>query len=243
MPFWVQLLLSLVTGLIDALPQLIQAAIELVLNLVTGLLKMLPKLIEAGIELVVSLIVGLVTAIPKIIEMLPQIVEAIWNGLIGVDWLDLGVQIVMGIINGLGSMVGALVDAIVDLAGAAFDGFKDFFGIKSPSKLMRSTTKHVVEGASLGVDDEAPEFAKSMVDMAKKASVKAQAAMGTVTATVATATAARTLAASQAAAAGAGGGGGTSVTQNFDITVPETDPNVLAERVGIVAERKLAGVL
>jgi phage-related protein len=183
----VQLLLALVEGLINALPQLITAAVTLVLQLVIGLITMLPKLIEAGIQLVVSLIVGLVKAIPKIIKMLPQIVSAIWDGLAKVDWLSLGAQIVMGIINGLASMGKALLDAIFKLASGAFKAFKNFFGIKSPSKLMRVAGVHVVEGAVEGVNDEGPGFGDSLVAMAASASKRAQAAMSNVSAVVSSA--------------------------------------------------------
>lgn len=173
----IQLLLSLITGLINMLPQLITAAITLVLQLVTGLLKMLPQLITAGIELVVALIVGLVKAIPQIIQMLPQIVKAIWNGLKDVDWASLGMDIVWGIIDGLASMGGAIVGAITDLASAAFDGFKDFFGIASPAKRMKQPGRDVVRGAIVGVDDEASAFGDSLVAMANEGTRRAEAAL------------------------------------------------------------------
>jgi tape measure domain-containing protein len=236
----IQLLLSLVTGLVEALPQLITAAIDLVIQLVTGLLKMLPRLIEAGITLVVSLIQGIVGAIPKIIAMLPQIIEAIWNGLISVDWLDLGVQIVQGIINGLVSMGSAVVDAIVDLASGAFEGFKDFFGIASPSKLMRRETKWVVAGSVLGIEDEAPKFTAALVGMAENASQRAQAAMGTVTAEVAA-----TAASGSRTASGAGPLGGQvpgvptkSVVMN--ITTPQTDARLQMRQWQREAEKEFA---
>ena len=218
----IQLLLSLITGLIDALPMLITAAIDLVLQLVTGLLTMLPQLIEAGIQLVVSLIVGLVEAIPQIIEMLPQIISAIWDGLMGVDWLDLGVQIVMGIINGLGSMVGALVDAIVDLAGAAFDGFKDFFGIKSPARRMMQPGRDIVRGAAAGVDQQSGDLGDSLVEMAQSAAKRAESAMGSVSATVEASTlvSARSSAGGKPGAGGSGAGVSVYQTNHYDKTDP-----------------------
>lgn len=231
----IQLLLSLIDGLISALPQLVEAAITLVLKLVVGLLDALPKLIEAGIQLVVSLITGLLGAIPKILAALPQIISAIWDGLAKVNWLDLGVQIVKGIINGLGSMVGALVDAITDLAGSAFDGFKDFFGIKSPSRLMRRTSVHVVEGAVLGVEDEAPSFSRALVDMARDASARAQAEMSSVSTTVsASVTESRSGGAVSAAADGAERSG-TTVIQHNDMR--GVDPRVAIRELGREAER------
>lgn len=159
----IELLLALALGLISALPQLIATAIELVLQLVVGLLQMLPQLIEAGIELVVALITGLVSAIPQIIEMLPQIVEAIWNGLVAVDWLDLGAQIIQGVIDGFFSMVGAVGDAI----GSVVGGILDFFP-HSPAKrgpLSASGWRKLKESGSAtmaqfidGAHQETPAF-------------------------------------------------------------------------------------
>ncbi|OOB90749.1 tape measure protein [Rathayibacter sp. VKM Ac-2630] len=180
----IQLVLSLVTGLIATLPSLITAAIELVLQLVAGLLTMLPQLIVAGIELVLALIVGLVTAIPQIIKMLPQIVMAIWDGLANVDWADLGLQIVRGLIDGLVAAGGELFSAVTDLASQAFGGFTDFFDINSPSRLMRGAGRNVVRGAVEGTKDESEAYGDSLVRMARSAAGRAEGAMTVAAGTV-----------------------------------------------------------
>ncbi len=235
----IQLLMSLIDGLIAALPQLVDAAITLVLKLVVGLLDALPKLIDAGIKLVISLVTGLIGAIPKILEALPKIISAIWDGLMKVNWLDLGVQIVKGIINGLGSMVGSLVSAITDLAGKAFDGFKDFFGIKSPARKMIQPGRDVVRGAVVGVDDEAPEFGSALVDMARSASARAQAEMASVSATVSTSVVASRSGAPGTTADGAGAErSGTTVIQHNDMR--GVDPRIAMRTVGREAERAFA---
>lgn len=227
----IQLLLALVDGLIKALPQLITAAINLVLQLVTGLLKMLPRLIEAGITLVVSLIKGLVTAIPKIIAMLPQIIAAIWNGLLDVNWLEVGVQIVEGIINGLGSMVGSLVSAIVDLAGSAFQGFKDFFGIASPAKRMIGPGRDVVRGAALGVDREQATLDASMRELAQQGAAAFESQVSSVSGTV-------SLAVAGARGAGTAGSSSSQAAPVGDIYVqnPWTGEYLLAKVDGRITK-------
>ncbi|QZY52925.1 phage tail protein [Leucobacter tenebrionis] len=229
----IQLLLSLVQGLIEALPQLITAAIELVLQLIAGLIEMLPQLIEAGIQLVVALIEGLLAAIPQIIEMLPQIISAIWDGLMGVDWLDLGAQIVMGIINGLASMGQALLDAIIELASSAFEGFKDFFGIASPAKRMMQPGRDVVRGAVAGVDDEAPALGDSLVGMAEGAARRARSAMTSASTQVAA-----TVNASTAQAPGDGGGRAPAHIEQHNNFAHE-DPQVAAS----LAQQQLDGMV
>lgn len=217
----IQLLLSLVEGLVAALPQLITAAIDLVLQLVTGLLTMLPKLIEAGIQLVVSIITGLVEAIPQILKMMPEIVKAIWEGLAGVDWLDLGIQIVQGIIDGLLSMVGAVGDAIGDIASSAWDSFTSFWDIHSPSRRMYGGGRNIVQGAVNAIDDEGPAFGDSLVGMAKSASARAQRAMDTVSTTVAE---------SVSVSGRRGGSGDTTITQENHFA--EMDPAVAVQLAG-----------
>ncbi|MFE7198517.1 phage tail protein [Microbacterium oxydans] len=185
----IQLLLSLITGLINALPQLITAAIELVLQLVTGLLTMLPQLIEAGIQLVVSLITGLVKAIPQIIAMLPQIISAIWDGLAGVDWLDLGAQIIKGIIDGLFSMLGSLGDAVGDIVGTITDFFPHSPAKRGPLsgsgwRRLKESGAATLEQFNAGAKDEAGGFGDALVDAAASASKRAQVTMASASATV-----------------------------------------------------------
>ncbi|WP_295104746.1 tape measure protein [uncultured Microbacterium sp.] len=192
----IQLLLSLITGLIEALPQLITAAIELVLQLVAGLLTMLPQLIEAGIQLVVSLITGLIEAIPQIIEMIPQIVEAIWNGLANVDWLDLGAQIIQGIIDGFFSMVDSLGSAVGDIVETITDFFPHSPAKRGPLsgsgwRRLKESGAATLEQFNAGAKDEAPGFGDALVEAASSASKRAQIAMTSASATVDESVAAR----------------------------------------------------
>ncbi|WP_136054357.1 tape measure protein [Microbacterium sp. K24] len=185
----IQLLMSLITGLIDALPLLIEAAITLVLQLVTGLLEALPKLIEAGIQLVIALITGLIEAIPQIVEMIPQIIAAIWDGLAGVDWLDLGAQIIQGLIDGFFSMVDTLGSAVGDIVGTITDFFPHSPAKRGPLsgagwKRLKDSGKATLRQFNAGAKDGSGEFGASLVEMAKDASAQAQRAMSSVSTTV-----------------------------------------------------------
>ena len=52
-------------------------------------------------------------------------------------FVDLGSQIVNGIVDGMKDAIGDIGDAVSDVGDSIVDGFKDFFGIHSPSKLMK----------------------------------------------------------------------------------------------------------
>lgn len=135
----IRLLTGLVDGLIAAIPELIAAIPTIIKNLLTAIIQNMPKLIEAGIKLTVALGVGLIQAIPELIGMLPEIFVAIFEAFGSINWIDLGKNIVKGIIEGLVAMGSALWDAVKKLGENIWNGIKDFFGIQSPSKLMRDT--------------------------------------------------------------------------------------------------------
>ena len=159
----IDMIMALTDGLIAMLPQLIDAAIQIVTALFEGLIDNLPQLIEAGIKLVVALIGGLIKAIPDLIKAIPQIIDAIWDAITEVDWLELGGNILKGIANGLIEGVSAIWDTVQDVAGQIWDGFKDFFGINSPSKLMRDTVgKFLLPGVAVGMEDTTGDTADDL---------------------------------------------------------------------------------
>lgn len=133
------LIVGLAQGLIGAIPHIISAIPVIIQNILTGILSNLPKLLETGIALIVELGVGLIRAIPDLLGMLPQIFAAIFNAFREVDWLDLGKNIVTGIMDGLAAMGSALWGAVQKLGENIWNGIKDFFHIQSPSRLMRDT--------------------------------------------------------------------------------------------------------
>lgn len=123
----IQLLIGLVNGLIAAIPQLIDAVPTIIKSLLTGIIQNLPTIIKAGIELTVAIGVGLIQAIPELVGMLPEIFSAIFEAFGSINWLELGKNIVMGIINGLGSLGSALWEAVKGLAQSIWDGITSFF--------------------------------------------------------------------------------------------------------------------
>ena len=96
---------SLMTGILDALPQLMPIATQVITTLVTSLVSLLPQILDTGIKIIVELIHGLTDAIPQLVEMLPDIINSIVTVLI--ENLPLivtaGMQLLMGLIDHLSS--------------------------------------------------------------------------------------------------------------------------------------------
>lgn len=153
----IQLILGLAEGLIEAIPQLIEKIPEIIGNLISGIVSNLPKLLEAGIKLIVELGVGLIKAIPQLIAQVPSIIGALVKALgKGIGSLaDVGINLVKGLWNGISNTVGWILDKIKGFGKSILNGIKSFFGIKSPSRLMRDEVgKYVAEGIGVGFEDE-----------------------------------------------------------------------------------------
>jgi phage-related protein len=74
-------------------------------------------------------------------------------------------DMIRGMVSGVQGAAGAVWDAIVNVCSGALDAVKSFFGIASPSKVMKATFKWVPLGAAEGIDAAAGSVAKSMAAM------------------------------------------------------------------------------
>lgn len=163
----ITLLQSLISGIINAIPQLIAAVPQIITSVVNTLTTNLPKIIQMGIELIGSLISGLIQAIPALIAAVPQIISAIWDTITNTDWLSLGKNIIDGVIQGVKNAASSLIQVFKDLASSALDAVKDFFGIHSPSRVMRDQVGKMIpagmaEGVEDGMDDEEDRIQEAM---------------------------------------------------------------------------------
>lgn len=153
-----QLLTGLITGLTKCTPDLINAIIALIPVITDSLTENLPALVKAGMELIVALAQGLPQALPDLIDALPEIISAIIDGFKEVDWLDLGANILKGILNGLVSAVSGIWSVVEDVGSAIIDGFCDFFDIHSPSRVMaKKVGQYLPSGIAVGMEDTADE--------------------------------------------------------------------------------------
>lgn len=86
-----------------------------------------------------------------------------------VNWLSVGKNIVKGIAKGIGDFAWILVDKMTGLARKAFDSVTSFFGIHSPSRLMRDKVgKMLPAGISVGLERAFPDTIKTFMKQSKE---------------------------------------------------------------------------
>lgn len=78
--------------------------------------------------------------------------------------VEIGGQIVQGLVNGITGAAGSVIDAIGGVVNGAIDWAKGLLGIASPSKVFREIGQFAMQGAALGVDDDAPMLVQSTED-------------------------------------------------------------------------------
>lgn len=134
---------------------------------IAGFLSALPGNIASWLSGAISTVVGWVTqfagnatsAASQFGSRLRSGLEAI-PGTLG----NIGSNIVQGLVNGVTGAAGRLVDAVRGAVGDAIQGAKNLLGIKSPSRVFRKIGQYAMQGAALGVDDDADLLLKSTDD-------------------------------------------------------------------------------
>lgn len=151
------LLMALVFGIIDNINEIIDAVLYLIGELIATLMRpdILTKIIMAGIELTMALIVGLIKAIPDIVMAIPKIIAAIVDTFRNMNWGQIGKDILKGIINGFLDIGNLIWNAVKKVGNSMLGAIQKFFGIASPSKLMRDKVgRYLTQGIGVGFEDE-----------------------------------------------------------------------------------------
>lgn len=84
-------------------------------------------------------------------------------------WKEIGKAWINGIGEGFKDGIQNLINTVVDGGKKAYQAVKDFFGIKSPSKLFKNEIgKYIPQGIAVGVKEEMPKAAKDIKNSIKE---------------------------------------------------------------------------
>lgn len=154
---------SMLTALGGQLPELIH-------GLARAVIDNAPAFLRSGIELIIELGLGLVEAIPEIIGMIPSLFMQVVEAILNVDWLDVGWNIIQGIIVGIWNAAGGLWEAMKGIAQRAWQSAKENLGIASPSKVFADEVgRWIPAGIAEGIDDNLAPMDQSVDRMALSA--------------------------------------------------------------------------
>jgi tape measure domain-containing protein len=163
------MLLGILDAIADHLPDVIETATDIAVEFIRGIGKSVPRIVKAGIKMLEDMINGMAEAIRND------------DGELGKSIANLGTAIVEGIAEGITAAADLIKEAALDAAKAAYKSVKEFFGIDSPSKLMRNEVgRWIPEGMAIGVRDSAKRPVEEIETMGKAAVSKMSQVMAGV---------------------------------------------------------------
>ncbi len=166
-----QIISAILNAVVDAVPKLLKKSRELFGKIMEALGELLGKLPGKMLEVRDSIVNGIRNSFGSIGSAAADIVSAIWDHIKELPgmMLDVGRDLVEGLWNGISDMVGWIGDKISGFGDSVLGGLKDFFGIASPSKVMRDEVgKFLPAGIAIGIEDSTLSAVKSVRSMADK---------------------------------------------------------------------------
>lgn len=119
----VQIVFELAQGIAEAAPQVASAAVQTVADFAANVIQNLPAIANTGGQIIGSLIAGLLGLMVELESAVGQIVAAIIDFFLSGDFIDVGVQIISGVIQGfvdaLPNLVNTVLSAVGDLVESA----------------------------------------------------------------------------------------------------------------------------
>ena len=149
---------TLLDGLSEQLPTLIPLAVEAILTIVDTLISNADLLIDSSIAIIVALADGLISSLPTLIEKAPQIVQKLVDAIVQnapkllTSALQIIVQLVQGLISNLPKVVSAAGQIISSLVS----------GIGNLMSQVWDIGKRIVEGIWQGIQNAASWFASQV---------------------------------------------------------------------------------
>lgn len=131
---------------------------------IAGFMSALPGNIASWLSGVISTVVGWVSQFASnATSAASQFASNLINGLASIPGrvTSIGSNIIQGMVNGVTSAAGRLIDSVKGAVDGAINAARNLLGIHSPSRVFRKIGQYTMQGAALGVDDDADVLLRS----------------------------------------------------------------------------------
>lgn len=193
-PIAVDAVLTLIEGLLDNFDQVMDAGINLLLALADGLIEAIPLLVEKVPTIIIKLVAAIISMNAKLLEAGHELIQKLWEGIqtfASTLWnnitsfisqnviepaknklseiFDAGKNLVQGLWNGISDSWNWLTTKISEWCNGILSEVKAFFGIQSPSKVMRDEVGAMISlGVAEGIEENSEEATKAFQSMLDK---------------------------------------------------------------------------
>lgn len=123
--------------------------------------------LQLGKDVINFIVDGIADIGANIKDKLLEMANYAWQWFTSFDWWGMGKNIIDGIVEGLNWAGDSIKDTLLGWADSAWSAVKHFFGIESPSKLMRDTIgKMIPLGIAAGIEAEGDSISDALNDVA-----------------------------------------------------------------------------
>lgn len=173
----------LIQVLVNNIPQLVDAGMKMLIGILTGIKNNIGKMTETAIGVIAEFVRGLgngaaelIDAAADAMETLAQALKDNHDRIVGAAQ-EIGWYIIDGLTLGLADKAYKFINKIASFCSDAWDKVKDFFGIASPSKLMRKAGRWIGDGMILGIGDKSSAAARAGEELSAAAYNPVKAAL------------------------------------------------------------------
>lgn len=134
------IIIGVLTSIRNNIYEVVTIIVDVILQAIAAIRDKIPDIIQAAIDFIFALIEGLGQAIEDNAERLRETMisfcEHIWNAILEFFGIhspsrkmgEVGVNLMEGLINGIGGMIGGVVEAVVDVGGEIIGAIGGFLG-------------------------------------------------------------------------------------------------------------------
>lgn len=158
---------TVITNVVTWVTDMATNAVDAGSRFISGIaefLSALPGKVASWLSGVISNVIGWVSQFARnATSAATQFASNLINGLTSIPdkVISIGSNIIQGLVKGVTGAAGKLIDAVKSAVGNAIEGAKNLLGIHSPSRVFREIGQYTMQGAALGVDDDADLLSKS----------------------------------------------------------------------------------
>ena len=157
-------------ALADAAPELVPYIVQMIVQIASTLIEHIPDVAAVAPQIVGGLAIGLINAIPDLILAVPQLLGAFAKGFedYDIEVIQIGVDIVKGILQGIKNAWSGLVDGFKGMLKNLVAQSENELKIHSPSRVFRDKIgKQIVAGVEEGIEKNESKAVKAAKEMSQ----------------------------------------------------------------------------
>lgn len=152
-----KLIMGLLEGIANNIPGIVAAAVDIIVAFLESIGSQLPRIVSAGFMLIINFINGMADSIRTnsslLMDAIRNLVNAMFEAMGNVvsGGISIGKDLISGLIKGVKNKATDLFNSVVGTVKNAWNGVKDFLGIRSPSRLAAEAGMYIDEGLAIGL--------------------------------------------------------------------------------------------